>query len=52
MTLRRVYDGLNRIGCHDGVLSLPRSIVTDRREAAMDQKNIDLEISGHDHDMS
>jgi len=49
---RSLYDGPNRIGCRDGVLSLPGSIVTDRGTASIDQKNIDLEISGCDHDMS
>ena len=49
---RSLYDGPNRIGCRDRVLSLPGSIVTDRGEASIDQENIDLEISGCDHDMS
>ena len=46
---RCFYDGLDRTGCHDGVPSLPRSIVTDHREAKMDleilsRRSLDVNI--------
>jgi len=49
---RWLYDGPNRIGCHDGLFSLSRSIVTDHGADMKDLAILTWRFPDRDHKMS